>query len=164
MPKLPKNFDPGKNIFSWVAHDYHPQQKGWIWISIFCLVVFGGAVWAFFSGDPVMAFTFFVIAAVYFWVHRNGMETHKISLTEKGIFIDEKDFFSWEKFSGFWFIYDETVSIINFQFRNSERKISLQMGQVEPDVFRTIFEKAEFSELLDKKESLVDLWIRALKL
>jgi hypothetical protein len=160
------SFDPGNSLFTWEAYDYHPHQRGWVWLLVFCAITFGGALWALWSGDWIMALTFFVVAAVYFYTHRQGNEVHQVHLTEKGILIDGRDFFYWEKLAGYWFIYDETVSVINFQFddQKRDRKISLQMGEVEPDTFREIFEKADFTELTNKKESLMDLWIRALKL
>jgi len=155
-------FDAGRKIFSWTARDYHPHTRGWIWLTIFCGIFFGGGIWAIFAGDTIMALTFFLLAAVYFYAHKNGDETHEIVLCEKGFFVD-RTFFLWEKFSGFWLIFDETAAIINFQFAHKNAKISLQMGKIDPEIFRKIFARAEFPEL-DKQETLLDLWIRALKL
>ena len=160
-------FDPGRVIFSWVAHNYHPHQRGIVWMVVFCTVLFGGALWAWVS-DPkwgwITSLSFLVAAGVYFWTHRNGDEYHEVVLTEKGVFIDGGSFQAWEKFRGYWFVYDESVAVINFQFADKPQKISLQMGEVGPEKFREIFEKAEFPELTGMKESLTDLWVRALKL
>ncbi len=168
MPKKkpePKNFDPGKVIFAWEAHDYHPHRRGWVWMGIFCLIIFGGAGWALWTGDWVMAFTFFAVAAIYFFFHRKGHESHQIGILEKGLQVDTQ-FFPWDDFSGFWFVYDEmqAVSIVNFQKAEKDQKLSLQMGMLKPDDLRDVLKKVELEELKDKKESLVDLWIRALKL
>ncbi len=166
--QITKQFSPGEEIFSWQALDYHPHQRGIIWYIVFCLVFFGGAIWAMIT-DPqwgwLMALPFFLVAAVYFLAHQKGAEKHEIQVFEKGIFIDRK-FFPLEKFAGFWILYDETVAIINLQVKTKFRKynLSLQMGEHEPDFFRENFRQVGLSELEDEHESLLDLWIRVLKL
>jgi len=157
-------FDPGRELFRWTAHDYHPHDRGLVWFAVFFLVIFGGAFWAMFSGDWVMATTFFGVAAFYFWAHRTGPDFHEVQICENGLLVDGRKFYAWERFSGFWFVYDSTVSVVNFQFVDRRERLSLQMGEVSPEVFRRIFEKAEFPELPNKKEGVLDLWIRALKL
>ncbi len=158
-------FDLGQLIFDWTAFDYHPHNRGWAWIVIFCLIFFGSGLWALLSGDWVMAFTLFIAVAVYFYVHRQGDKEHQIRVLKKGIFIDQK-FLPREKLAGFWFVYDETVSVVNLQLAETrgEQKISLQMGKYDPEFFRSNFNKIDLEELEGKKEGLVDLWIRALKL
>lgn len=111
-----------------------------------------------------MAFALFIAAGVYFFIHRKGDEEHEITVFEKGILVDQK-YFPMEKFAGYWFIFDETVSVINLQLSGKgDRKIALQMGDKTPDFFRSAFPSTKLEELSDKKESLLDLWIRALKL
>jgi len=161
--KTGENMNPGNELFSWRAHDYHPHKRGVVWFVVFCLVFFGSALWAFLSGDWVMAFTIFVAVAVYFWMHRNGNEEHAVQVYEKGIQVD-RIYFPMEKFTGFWFCYDPSVSVINLEMAEGKRTISLQMGQNTPDDFRENFAYAGLSELPDRKESTLDLWIRALKL
>ena len=165
---LKRAFDPGGQVFGWTAYDYHPHQRGVIWYSVFCLVLFGGAVWSMIS-DPqwgwLMALSFFLAAAVYFYAHRTGDQPHQVIGYERGLFIDNK-FIPFENIAGFWVLYDETVSIINFQLKSKYRnvKISLQMGEESPEFFRENMKRVNLDELEDAKESLIDLWIRALKL
>jgi len=156
-------FDPGTELFSWMAHDYHPHHRGWLWFVIFCLVFFGSAAWAFLSGDWIMASTLFIAVAVYFWIHRNGNEEHTVRVYEKGIQVDRM-YFPMERFTGFWFCYDPSVSVINLEMGGGKRTLKLQMGQILPDDFREQFARISLPELMDKKENLIDLWIRALKL
>jgi len=156
--------NPGEKIFSWVAFNYHPHKRGWIWYAIFCTLFFGSALWALMSGDWVMAFTLFVAVAVYFFVHRKGDEDHEVQVFENGILIDRK-FIEKERIEGYWFVYDQTVSVLNFQLSGKgDRKISLQMGEHNPDFFRSEFKLTKLEELFEQRESLMDLWIRALKL
>ena len=158
-------FDPGEEIFAWEAYDYHPHRRGWLWMVLFCLVLFGGALWALISeGDWVMALTFFSIAALYFWVHRSGEDLHRVRVFERAVVIDQ-EILALESLSGYWFVYDEGVSVLNLQFKKGgDRRRSLQMGKNEPNYFRSGFAQVDLPELEDKHESLVDLWIRALKL
>jgi hypothetical protein len=161
-------FDLGEEVFSWEAHDYHPHKRGIIWYTVFCAILFGGAVWAMVS-DPkwgwLMALSFFLAAAVYFLAHRKGDEMHKIKAFEQGIFIDKK-FIATENVAGFWILYNETVSTVHLQLKSKyqNQKISLQMGNNSPEFFRKNFAKMNIPELEDAKETILDLWIRALKL
>ena len=164
----PTEFDPGSEVFSWTALDYHPHRRGIVWYVVFCLILFGGAIWSMVS-DPkwgwLMALSFFLAAAVYFYTHYKGAEAHEVKVFERGFLIDNK-FFPREKFAGFWILYDETAAILNLKFKSKHRnhKILLQMGDNPPEFFRENFAKMSFPELEDEKETLLDLWIRALKL
>ncbi len=112
----------------------------------------------------MMAFSLFIAVSVYFFVHRKGDEEHGIHVFEKGILVDRK-YFPMEKLEGYWFLSDSTVNVLNLQLAGKgNRKISLQMGDKTQDFFRSEFKNTALSELPDKKESLLDLWIRALKL
>lgn len=160
------NFNPGENVFSWIAHDYHFHQRGIIWYVVFCFLIFGSALYFLFIEPQgwLTAFTFFLVAAIYFWTHRNGNEDHEIHFFEKGFLVDNRGFYLWEKIEGYWFLYDETVSIINLKLKNKKNNIALQMGKNEPEIFRKVLEKLEIEELENEKETLLDLWIRGLKL
>jgi hypothetical protein len=154
----------GEKIFSWTALSYHPHNRGIVWYVVFCILFFGSAIWALVKGDFMMAFSLFIAVSVYFFVHRKGDEEHEIHVFEKGILVDRK-YFPMEKLEGYWFLSDSTVNVLNLQLEGKgNRKISLQMGNKEADDFRSEFKNTTLSELPDKKESLLDLWIRALKL
>ena len=167
---LPSNYDPGKKLFTWRAFDYHPHERGIVWYSVFCFIVFGSAAWAIYT-DPktgwLAAFTILVFAAAYFWTHRKAYETHDILVYEKVLQIDEL-YYLLEQFAGYWFVYGPEVAVINFElksgkFQKEGRKVSLQMGPTPIEFFREHFELIGFPELDDRKESLLDLWLRVLK-
>lgn len=163
-----ESFDPGNLIFGWLAHDYHPHQRGILWYVMFCLIFFGGSIWAVYS-DPkwgwVTALAFCITAAIYFQIHRSGNADHDIKFLEKGLLIDNKNFSGWGQFDGYWFNVDETVSTLTFEMKESKKQITIQLGQLFPDQIRSALKSIEeFGELKSKKESLLDLWIRALKL
>jgi hypothetical protein len=164
-----QTFDSGKDIFSWESFDYHPHKRGWVWITIFCCIFFGSGFLMLFQGggwgDKLAAVTFLLALAMYFFVHRNGEQHHTVRVTERAIFIDQK-LIPLEQFRGYWFVYDQTAALIHLQFKNKRRdhKITLQMGNRVPEFFRQNFLKVKLEELEGKKESSLDLWIRALKL
>lgn len=166
---LQHQHNPGKELYSWVAFDYHPHERGVIWHIIFGLVVFGSAIWAFYSGGNwgwISSFSVFFVASVYLWTHRNGHEFHEIRVFQRGLLIDGKDYFPWEQIMGFWVLYDEYIGVIKFLHkpRVGEREITLQLGNaVKEDLEKALLE-AEIEELTDKRESLVDLWLRVFKL
>lgn len=161
-------YTPGEEIFSWTAHDYHPHERGTIWMIMFCSVLGGAAAWSIYS-DPqwgwVAAVTMLLFAAAYFWIHRNGHEDHEIRCFQRGILIDNTRYIKWIDFEGFWFVYDQSVSVINLEYNGDKgRKLTLQMSENDPEFFRQNLENIEIKELEEKRESLMDLWIRALKL
>ena len=163
-PQRSQDVNPGEKLFSWIAFNYHPHKRGLVWYGVFCALFFGSAIWAMVSGDWVMAFTLFIAVAVYFFIHRKGDEQHEVNVFENGILIDQK-YFPIEKFEGYWFVYDQTVGIVNLQLSGKgDRKISLQTGEHDLSFFRKELKQAGLEELSEKKESLIDLWIRALKL
>ena len=160
--------DLGKPVFEWEAFDHHPYKRGWLWYVLFCGVLFGGSFWAVWD-DPqwgwLVAVTFFVAAAVYFWSHRNGNESHNVRVFERGVFVGDK-FVPREKIKGFWFVYQEGVAVINLEMvvRKGSRKMSLQMGDNNPDFFRDNLTAMGIEEMEDMHESVMDMWVRALKL
>lgn len=160
--------DMGNPVLSWRAFDHQPYHRGWLWYVLFCIVLFGGAVWAVLD-DPqwgwLMALTFFVAAAVYFWSHRKGNELHNTTIFEKGILIGEKKFIPKGKIAGYWFIYEPGVEILNIELKGrNKRQISLQMGNLEPDFFREHLGTSGIEELEDRHEKNIDKWIRIFKL
>ncbi len=168
--EVTENLHMVPNIFSWEAYDYHPHTRGWVWIFIFSLIVFGSAIavllWGGHSGsDWFMAFTFFLAAAAYFWTHRKGESMHQVQIFPKALVVDNQ-IYPLKEFEGYWFVYNETASIIHFQIidKRRDRKLSLQMGNQKPQTLRKYLAKTNLPELTEKKESLLDLWIRALKL
>ena len=168
MAKKRALFDSGPKLFSWTAHDYHPHDRGLSWYIVFCLLFFGISFWAVLT-DPqwgwITAFSLCVSAAIYLYIHREGEQDHEVQIFEKGLQIDGHDFIHWEKVEAFWFTYDETVSIINFDLKkNPNNPKKLQMGQVTPDRFREIMKEVKLPEAEGKEESVADLWIRVLKL
>jgi len=168
MPTNKKFLDTGKKLFAWTAHDYHPHERGICWYVLFSIVFFGGAAWMMMA-DPrwgwVTSFCLCATAAIYLYIHRNGEVDHEVQVFEKGLLIDDRQFLHWDKLEQFWFMYDETVSVINFDpKKNPDQPIKLQMGDVTPDKFREILEQVDLPEAEGKEEAVLDLWIRVLKL
>jgi len=162
-----KQQDLGEFLFEWEAFDYQPHKRGVLWYIVFCAVFFGGAIWSILS-DPkwgwLTAFVFAVAVSVYFWKHLQLGRTHLIKVFPDNIQIDT-DVLPLKNISGYWFLVDKGVSVINLELKDKKnRKITLQMGERSVEWFRSQFLKVEISELEDRSESLLDLWIRALKL
>jgi len=160
----PQQPNIGAAIGKWTAYDYHPHKRSWIWIAIFALIIFGIGGYSLYTGEYITAISFFLVACIYFWIHRNGDKVHEVVVFEKGIFID-KSFLPLANIAGYWFVYNESASILQLELKKKGTPtISLQMGSYTPTVFREMFEELDIPELEDRKESLLDLWIRALKL
>ena len=171
MPKkktkdLCPSFDLGKEIFSWKAYDYYPYQRGTTWFVLFCLIVFGPAVWAAFIQDWIMAITMWIAGACYLFIHRDGVHTHVITIYEDTLCVGKRHF-PWSYFSGYWFVYHphQQVAVIHFPFkRNPNNEYTLQMGDTTPSELRNALSRAGLRELENKHECVMDLWSRVLKL
>jgi len=167
LEKMQNNILPqNKLVFSWKALDYHPYQRGRTWILIFGLItlsLIGLAAFAF--QDWVMTISFLIVFIIYIAVHLKKEDAHDIQVFSDGVMIDSK-FFPREHLIGFWFIYDKKAAIINLEIQEKKnvKTISLQMGEHFPDFFRENFAKIDLFELEDRKESVFDLWVRALKI
>jgi len=161
--------DLGKKIYTWETCDYHPHRRGIIWYAVFASIIFGTVGFLFFKYDEwISPLSILVIAILYFFIHRNEVETHTVVLYKEGILIGEKSFFLWEEFLGFWFLYDEKASVLNLVLRPTKnmprREIKLQMGEETPKTLVKPLEKSGIKELTNYQENLIDLWIRILKL
>lgn len=166
MSQKTTTFDPGKLVFDWQAYDSHPHQRGMIWKIVFSLIIVGISTWAVIT-DPswgwLTALAFLLVGGLFFWVHRRGPEVIAISVHTGGIFVN-RTFFPKEAIEGFWFTFDETVAVVNLELRQKNHPVAIQMGANDPEFFRQNFEKMDLPELEDKKESVLDLWIRTLRL
>ncbi len=166
--KNTKKYDIGNEIFSYTAHDYHPHERGFLWYLVFSVIILGMSFWSFLS-DPESGWftsaTILIVAATYFFVHRNGSQDQEIYFFERGLFLNKKKYIAWSNFQGFWFVYNETATVLNLQYKDiKNQKLSLQMGEVLPEVFQEKLKQIGLIELEEQQESLLDLWIRALKL
>ncbi len=162
-------FDFGNPLFRWTAHDYHPYERSFIWYAVFFTVMIGiGSFLTFFSGDFgwISGLCFFIIMGLYCYTHKDGEKDHEVIILEKGIMIDRRKVLLWEQIEGYWFNYDPTVAVINFERKSQMglETIPLQMGDLTPDVFRRALAETDIKEMMDRKESLADLWIRVFKL
>ncbi len=169
VPSATSSFNPGKRLYHWKAYDYHPHDRGLIWHICFGLVVFGAAVWSWFYGGDLgwlSSFGIFLGAAVYFWIHKDGNEVHQIEFFEFGFMVDGRDFFPWDKVVGYWILFNETVSVIKFvqRSRMGEQELTLQLGDAQLTKLKQSLKKIEISELGNRNEAVLDLWLRVFKL
>lgn len=175
--------DFGDLLFQWDAHNYHPYSRGKWWMIIFLVVLLGGSFALFLFGDNslgtsfwtsgwisnlLMMVTIFLAVGVYLYMHwKKDQEHHTVSIFERAIVVDQ-DVFPMQDIVGYWMVLEPDVTLLNIERPQTRlqknRMISLQMGQVEPVVFRKVFTHLDIPELLDRKESNIDQWIRILKL
>lgn len=161
-------YDIGNPQFVWTAHNYHPHQRGLVWYFAFCGLMVGAALLLFTmdSSGWVPAFSILILMALYCFLHKDGDQDHEVHFMTKGLVIDANRFIAWDEIDGYWFNYDPSVAVINFEISKKMRTetITLQMGDNEPDDFRNQLASTPISEIKGRHESLLDLWIRVMKL
>ncbi len=171
--KQKPTINPGKLIFRWNARDRQPHHRGVLWHSVFFgvfLLMIAYGLWGHIllgtsDRDWVMVIMAAFIYTVYYFTHRNGPQIYEIGIYEKGLKVG-KQCHPWYKFEGYWFIYfeDQGVSTVQFQLKDKDDALNLQLESLTPDDMRIIMSHTPLTELTDKKEKLLDLWIRALRL
>lgn len=170
MTEEPKNLTPkfatGEKLFSWEAYEYFPFKRGKVWITVFYGFLLGFIIWGFFTKDWWLIAPLLIASIISFVFLHKETPVRPIDIYEKYLHVGRR-FYAWTDFDGYWFVYDErqAVAVINFQFKDKiDKKLSLQMAALKPDDFRAVLSQIGLVELEDKKESLMDLWSRVLKL
>lgn len=152
----------GEKHLSFIAYDHHPHIRGIWWMVGFCTFFFGIALgFLFFAQDVIGAFTFFLIAAIYFFVHMRGNQTVRVTLYEHGLLIED-DFFPWKDCTGYYLLLDEKMDMAHFVI--GKRIIPVQLHGVAPRTLEKTLEELGVEHLEGRKESVLDMWIRILKL
>jgi hypothetical protein len=103
---------------------------------------------------------------VYAFIHRENLATHDLYLFSKGIAID-KNWYEWKQFTGFWFIVDNGISVVNLELIIKESRtktLTLQLANEDPEELQNILEEMGLQILPDEKETVTNLWLRILKL
>jgi len=177
MKKLHRNVSSldlraiGKPKYQWKTFDYYPHQRGMLWYLIAGIISIGIIIAFFFLNDDFLnrwlsIGSFLVGIIVYAFIHRENLATHDLYLFSKGVAID-KNWYEWKQFTGFWFIIDNGVSVVNLELIIKEKKtktLTLQLANEDPEELQNILEEMGLQILPDEKETITNLWLRILKL
>lgn len=164
--KTPKTIDPGELLFAWEARDHHPPVRGWLWNTVFYSIMLGIAMYALWERDWITAFTFLLATVIYYFFSNKINMVDHVGIYRYYLQVNKR-FYLMRDFEGYWFIYNQQqrVALINFQLkRKSDQKITLQMGDVKPEVFEKVLAVVGLPELEDREERVLDMWIRLLRL
>ena len=170
MPEDPKTFtstfDTGSVLFAWEAYEFFPYQRGIIWLTFFYGSILGFVLWGIFTRDWWLVAPLAIVGVLSIFFLHKSPQIRTVEIYENYLHVGRR-YYAWSDFEGYWFVYDErqAVAVINFEFKGGQgKKLTLQMADLKPDTFRKVLSVVELTELEEKKESLIDLWSRVLKL
>ncbi len=155
----------GQIICAWQAYDHHPHPRGLWWLVGFCSVVFGIILSALWQGDFILALCFAIIIAFWAYYHHEGHQTHYVFVYDTTLQIDA-DAIPLGDVIGYWIVHQPAVHVIYFDIQAKYHRytIPVQMGSRSPEWFRQHLGQAGLTELTDRRESLTQIWARALQL
>lgn len=178
---LPDETQYGHKVLDWEAHDSHPHQRGRWWTFIFGCVLLLSMAAVFFGTEYEEGSSFFtnswfanglMMGTLLFalWVYASLYEkndTHLVTLYDRALIID-RTILPLSQIQGYWILHDESVSLLHVVLApkpfQKAKTIILQMGNESPLFFKQGFETVGISELKDQQESVLNQWIRILKL
>jgi hypothetical protein len=154
---------PEQELLSWKApiHQAHKRQKGW-YIGM-GIVVFLIAAISLLSGAWSVAIVAILCGAMYYFVHDHAYPEVTMKITNRGTYV-AGNFLSWEEISGYWLMHTPSYTELHITPKETKkRELIIQTANTDQYVIRQILNQ-RISELTDKRERLLDVFIRICKL
>lgn len=138
----------------------HERGKKWyIFAGIFIIVIIGYSV---ISQAWTFTFVSVLTCMVYFATHKKSPLEKEIQIFETG-FKFEGNFIPWKSCSGFWFKEHNGYTDLHIVKNNHNRGIVIQTGSLTVMELRKALSTYS-QELVDQKESVLDIIIRICKI
>ncbi len=100
---------------------------------------------------------------VYALLHRHAPPDRTFSITSAGVILENRSV-SWAQLQGFWFFPTREYTELHFVFRKAHlQDLIIQTGTQDINMLRAILQ-TRLPELTDRKERLLDTFIRICKL
>jgi len=157
------NTEYDKSVISWKAPEYIKYKKGWVWYTVFAVVMLASIYGAYvYSLTFAMALTGFAIAYLIF-DFRHPKEV-KVSLSELGIKVGN-NIYQFNRIRAFWILYSPPiVNTLNIRVHNEFiGDIEIQLDGVNPvEVYN--FLSTRIPEMEGKEEGFLKGLTRLLKI
>ncbi len=154
---------PSEPILSWNAPSVPLHERSVRWYLIAITLLIAGVIYGIWSGAWSFSVVLILCAVVYVLVRNHVPPAHTITISREGILFDTQ-FTRFEDIAGFWFIETAHYNEIRFVLKDRKaREIAIHTDGIPLDTIRSSL-NGFCSELSDKHEHLIDIFIRLCKL
>jgi hypothetical protein len=159
----PQSSNPPEILLSWNATSVPVHERSRRWYTIGGGVLLIGVLYGIFSGAWSFSVVLLLCGGMYALLHNHVPLRKAIGIARDGIFIDDV-FTRYEDLAGFWMIETPDYNQLHLLYKSRRRGgIVVQTGTVPPSQIRATLGQF-LEELTEKRESLVDIFIRLCKL
>ncbi len=157
-----QTLSPTPALLSWEAPTHHSFERSTKWYLVAGGIVAIVAIVAVLTGNWSLALVSILAAGLYFLVRDHRFPNEKIELNEQGVRIGDA-FAAWTELQGYWFLYTNDYTEVHFVPTARKPDLKIQTGTTNDAAIRQAI-ATRIPELFDKKEHLVDAFIRICRL
>lgn len=152
-----------QSLLSWSAPIHHAHQRTKRWYIISSVIVLSIATYGVLSGAWSVALVTIMIGAMYFLLRDHTFPNASFDITQTGVRLNET-FLPWENAQGFWLLRAPDYTELHIVPKATNKSdIVIQTGTMDSAKVRETL-TAFIPELTEKRERLIDLFIRICKL
>ena len=151
-----------KPVLTWDAPSRPTVERTKRWYVIAAVVVAVVVVYAVVTASWTLAVVSVLAGGMYYLVHDHAPGVSHIELHDSGVLYDG-EFTRWDQFVGFWFVPTPGYVELRFVPKRGAKRVVIQLGTLDPAQLRMILGQ-RIPELVHKRESMIDIFIRICKL
>lgn len=151
-----------KPVLAWNAPSRATVERSKRWYIGAAVIIAVIVGYALFTGAWTLAIVSVVAGAMYPLVRDHLPPTSTIELHDSGVLFNG-EFFRWEQFVGFWFVRTPHYDELRIVPKRGAKGVVIHTGTLDPAQLRMILGQ-RIPELIHKRESLIDIFIRICKL
>ena len=144
-----------------ISYNAYPVVRTRAWYMIFITFI-SLLILLFIVSKEYFSSVMIVLITTSYLYLRKEESAKTVIMSDAGVLIDDM-IYDITTLKGYYFIHGPQVSKL-YLVRHRMSDIRIYMGLETPDTIRHVFQQMNINELIDRKESLFDLWIRVLKL
>lgn len=149
-------------VATWHAPVHATVERDKRWYVIGGVVTVLLATYAIFTGAWTFAIVVLLCAGMYVLTHDHSFGDETATVTSTGVQIAQR-FLRWEDMQGFWFLSTPAYTELHIVPSRRQPDMVIQTGAQDVQLLRTALSE-HTTELIDKREHLLDVIIRLCKL
>ncbi|MBI3956559.1 MAG: hypothetical protein HY340_01060 [Candidatus Kerfeldbacteria bacterium] len=156
---------PGKTLLSWEFPEYeqHDRSPGWYFAAV--IIIVGLLLWALLTANFLFAVIILFAAFLLFRQHRTRPERLSFAVTDRGIDIHGRHFYSYDDLKNFWIVTEPEVKRLYFEFNLVFRpRLTIPLEKTDPKVVRKTLLRFLMEDTEREDEPTTDALARVLKL
>lgn len=151
-----------KPVLAWTAPSRPHVERTKRWYVTASVVLFIIVAYAIVTGAWTLAIVSVLAVGMYALIHDHLPPASTIELHDSGVLFNG-DFVRWDQFIGFWFVRTPHYDELRIVPRHGGKRVVIHLGTLDPAELRMILGQ-RIPELIHKRESIIDIFIRICKL